>query len=412
MATGEDRLQQLEDKLAHYEPAIVFLMTNQDFFTKIKDNLSPAFDQLVQDAHKLRVDVDTIRTTDISAQIQQLVPPIAQQEVSQQEVQLTTKIIYEVRKHLKPAFDSDLNTLRMDLMDLGDKTEASLKTVNKTFDDFRRDTNKNMATKADIEELELKIPDMESVHSTTSVSSSDSDKGKMIPPAEFSGKRGDWKSFMSRLQFHFINYPKTYPTDTKKILFMITRLGDTSAYKYIQNYVNDFEKPEHSRPAFLTNYELFVKTLRTSFGDAQANIIAEAQIHKLTQGTSSASDYSNKFIDLADNLDWNDAALISAYRRGLSTRIQDLINVSDKEEPKDFNGFKDLAVSYDQKLFAQLINNRNTPNTSTNRLQPATSRPPGPSITHSKPAPTTSTPSTATPMDLSQAHHISNDERN
>ena len=58
-----------------------------------------------------------------------------------------------------------------------------------------------------------------------------------------------------------------------------------------------------------------------SFGDTHANIIAEAQIHKLTQGTSSASDYSNKFIDLADNLDWNDAALISAYHYGLSTKI-------------------------------------------------------------------------------------------
>ncbi|KAF9367236.1 hypothetical protein CPB97_006044, partial [Podila verticillata] len=70
-----------------------------------------------------------------------------------------------------------------------------------------------------------------------------------------------------------------------------------------------------------------------------ANIVAEAQIHKLTQGTSSASDYSNKFIDLADNLDWNDAALISAHQHGLNAKIQDLINISDRDEPKDFNSF-------------------------------------------------------------------------
>jgi hypothetical protein len=66
----------------------------------------------------------------------------------------------------------------------------------------------------------------------------------MPPPAEFSGKRNDWKSFMSRIQFHFITHPQAYPSDTKKILFMITRLGDTSAYKYIQNYANYFEKPD------------------------------------------------------------------------------------------------------------------------------------------------------------------------
>ncbi|KAG0007568.1 hypothetical protein BGZ81_004780, partial [Podila clonocystis] len=168
-------------------------------------------------------------------------------------------------------------------MNLQDHTEAKMKDAERTFDDFHSDTHKNMATKSDIQEVELKISATEPGQTTVSVPSSDADKGKMIPPAEFSGKRGDWKSFMSRIKFHFINYPKTYTTDTKKILFMITRLGDTSAYKYIQNYADSFEKPEEERPNFIKDYSLFVKTMRNSFGDAQANIVAEAQIHKLTQ---------------------------------------------------------------------------------------------------------------------------------
>ena len=268
-----------------------------------------------------------------------------------------------------------------------------------------------MATKADIEGLELQIAALEP-GKPSSGPIADTNQGKMPPPAEFSGKRNDWKSFMSRIRFHFITHPQAYPSDTKKILFVITHLGDTSAYKYIQNYANYFEKPDGERPEFIKDYDLFIKTMRNSFGDAQANIVAEAQIHKLTQGTSSASDYSNKFIDLADNLDWNDAALISAFRRGLNSRIQDLINISDKEEPKDFNSFKDLAVSYDQKLFAQSINNKYTTSNNTTRPHQITPRlPPVPSITLNRPAPPAPAQSTATPMDLSQAKHISAEER-
>jgi hypothetical protein len=286
-----------------------------------------------------------------------------------------------------------------------------MKAAYNLIDDFRRDTTQVMATKADIEGLELQIAALEP-GKPSSGPVADTNQGKMPPPAEFSGKRNDWKSFMSRIQFHFITHPQAYPSDTKKILFMITCLGDTSAYKYIQNYANYFEKPDGERPEFIKDYDLFIKTMRNSFGDAQANIVAEAQIHKLTQGTSSASDYSNKFIDLADNLDWNDAALISAFRRGLNSRIQDLINISDKEEPKDFNSFKDLAVSYDQKLFAQSINNKYTTSNNTTRPHQITPRlPPVPSITLNRPAPPAPAQSTATPMDLSQAKHISAEER-
>ncbi|KAF9271585.1 hypothetical protein BGZ74_005879, partial [Mortierella antarctica] len=265
MATIDEAFLALQDKVNRYESAFQFFLNNEAFFSGVKDNLGSAIDQLRTDVLKLQ-------------EVTSMIPAQVEQELGNQEANLIAKVVYEVRKTLKPNFDKDLNTLRTDLTGLEDSTESKMKEAFTLINDFRRDTTKVMATKADIEGLELKIAAIEPGN-PTSGPIADTNQGKMPLPAEFSGKRNDWKSFMSRVRFHFITHPQAYPSDTKKILFVITRLGDTSAYKYIQNYANFFEKPDEERPDFIKDYDLFIKTMRNSFGDAQANIVAEAQIH-------------------------------------------------------------------------------------------------------------------------------------
>ena len=73
-----------------------------------------------------------------------------------------------------------------------------MKAAYNLIDDFRQDTTQVMATKADIEGLELQIAALEP-GKPSSGPIADTNQGKMPPPAEFSGKRNDWKSFMSRI---------------------------------------------------------------------------------------------------------------------------------------------------------------------------------------------------------------------
>ena len=125
----------------------------------------------------------------------------------------------------------------------------------------------------------------------------------------------------------FTGSPKLYPTDSDKILFTISRLGDNAAFKYMQRYVTDFEKPPEDRPDMIKDYKHFCKVMKKTFGIQNADIVAEAQLSRLTQGTGSTLDYTNKFMELAADIDWNDPAKISAYRKGLNPEVLKMISI-------------------------------------------------------------------------------------
>ena len=98
MATTDQAFQELQDKVNRYESAFQFFLNNEVFFSGVKDNLGSAIDQLRTDVLKLQEVTNTI-------------PAQVERELGNQEANLITKIVYEVRKTLKPNFDTDLNTL-------------------------------------------------------------------------------------------------------------------------------------------------------------------------------------------------------------------------------------------------------------------------------------------------------------
>ncbi|KAI1286598.1 hypothetical protein EDD11_010608, partial [Mortierella claussenii] len=65
----------------------------------------------------------------------------------------------------------------------------------------------------------------------------------------------------------------------------------------------------------------------------------------------SAVDYTNKFQELASDLEWNDSALIAHYRRGLKV---DVIKAIDMLEtvPTEFSAFTQKAIDLDSKQYA------------------------------------------------------------
>ncbi|KAI7818578.1 hypothetical protein BC939DRAFT_506429 [Gamsiella multidivaricata] len=121
-------------------------------------------------------------------------------------------------------------------------------------------------------------------------------------------------------------------------------------------------------------------------------------------------DYTNKFVELASETDWNDAAKISQYRLGLKDAVQDMLALVD--EPKEFSEFTAKAINIDKRQYARYVEKQHSPTThrSNSSTTSSTSRPP---ITVSRPAispapppalPAPSAPSMA--MDLSQARHL------
>jgi len=158
-----------------------------------------------------------------------------------------------------------------------------------------------------------------------------STKPKHDAPALFSGKREDWKTFQAQLELFFLNSAPLYPADVDKIMFSISRLGDTPAFKYMEKYIPSFKLPPEERPHLLSDLNTFFKIMSKTFGVTNAHVLAESQLRHLKQ-RASALDYTNKFVNLAADTKWNDAAMISQYRLGLKDSVQDIMASHDEPE--------------------------------------------------------------------------------
>ncbi|KAF9917457.1 Retrotransposon-derived protein peg10 [Linnemannia zychae] len=248
--------------------------------------------------------------------------------------------------------------------------QSEIQEIRKTLDDFHRDATAIYATK---EDLKTARSDSELTPKT---------KGKMALPDSFSGKRDDWKTFASHLTLYLTANESLYPTDTDKITFAISRLGDGSAFKYMMQYIPKLKEP----PALL----------------------------QLRQ-KGSAIDYTTKFQELASDLDWNDPALISHYRRGLKAEVVKVIDIL-PNIPITFTSFVQKAIEIDSKQYASYLDLHNR--SSTTHQSKTTNNPkmsnivPRTTTPAATPSPNISSPySPSMAMDLSQARHISIEEK-
>ncbi|KAK5823039.1 hypothetical protein F5H01DRAFT_317587 [Linnemannia elongata] len=127
------------------------------------------------------------------------------------------------------------------------------------------------------------LASMKTLIEVSPAKSSTSPSPKFEPPAVFSGKREDWKTFQSRLELYFLNTDSLYPTDANKIMFAISRLGDTPAFKYMEKHIPSFKLPEEEQPKIICQLDVFFKSMSKTFGVTNAHVLAESQLRALTQ---------------------------------------------------------------------------------------------------------------------------------
>lgn len=363
-----DHILEIVDTFKKLESSMIFLNENLEFFKILASTLNGRLSMLEQAV-----------TVGIPAQI------------SHQASQDKTNLLEQIKTNTLSSVRDELQAIRQ------------------TMDDFRRDATANWATKTDLEIVKLG-----SSGSTNTVANS---KSKVPAPIAFSGKREDWKSFSSHLSLFFTANTSQYPSDNDKILFAISRLGNGSAFKFMEQYIPDFQKPAASRPMIISNYDTFINTLSENFGIQNAHVVAEAQLRVLKQ-KHSAMDYTNRFLELASETDWNDSAKISQYRLGLKDTVQDILALTD--EPADFATFTSKAINIDKRLYARQVE-KNSQTSSRSILSPSSAATPTrtqhtnrntitqhPTTSSNLPSAPDSAPSMA--MDLSHAQHRSIDE--
>jgi hypothetical protein len=363
MATTNERFLSLEQRfepLTTLEPSLEFLHTNLEFFRNLCNNLET----------RLRA-LEVMTLESAPARLKSLEAAVSVFDRSSLVTEVTAMTY---------------NSLREDIS-----------SIQKTMDDFRRDATALYATKSDLE------------GSRPTSTSSPSTKGKMALPEVFSGKREDWKVFASHLTLYLSAHKDSYPLDSDKITFAVSRLGNGSAFKYMMDFIPKLNGPVALRPPIVTNFDLFLKTMKDTFGVQNANVVSEAQLLQLRQ-KGSAVDYTNKFLELSSDLSgWTDAPLITHYRRGLKPEVVRAIDGL-QVVPATFPEFTQKAIELDSKQYATFLELQNRPSVATPKSnQTPTNLVRRPATTPSASSAPPPAPSMA--MDLSQVRHITPEEK-
>jgi hypothetical protein len=98
----------------------------------------------------------------------------------------------------------------------------------------------------------------------------------------------------------------------------------------------------------LNSWPLFKASLSATFPQQDKEGLSAAKIRTLQQGTRSASAYVSKFRQLAADLPWSDAALMSQFRMGLNNDVKNMLVYTDR--PDTLATLTDLAICCDQRI--------------------------------------------------------------
>jgi Retrotransposon gag protein len=165
---------------------------------------------------------------------------------------------------------------------------------------------------------------------------------KLVLPEKFSGRHNELRNFISSVQNTFDLQPSRFHSDRVKTGFIGSLChGDALTW---------YRSLQETDSALLYNYHNFIDEFKAYFGDPYFQENARRNLLQLSQGRTSASNYTAKFRRLAADTSFNDETLRYHYERGLSPNVQRAIAVNDKS----FANVEELmkyAIKVDNRLF-------------------------------------------------------------
>jgi hypothetical protein len=158
---------------------------------------------------------------------------------------------------------------------------------------------------------------------------------------KFDGTRPKFRGFVNQVRLIIQLHPRRYLDDTTHVRFVGTLLIGTAATWFAHIL-------ETSSP-LLQDFNAFMAKFEAVFGDSDKARISANKLHRLQQGTRSATVYASKFRQLTCDVNWGEAALIDQFRCGLRDDVQDLLLTL--VDPSSFSKVITQAIQCDNRLF-------------------------------------------------------------
>jgi Ty3 transposon capsid-like protein len=147
---------------------------------------------------------------------------------------------------------------------------------------------------------------------------SSNEKVKVRNPEPFNGSEPcKLRNFLVSCNLHFCDRPKTFATDEKKILFVLSYLKG-SAISWFEPGLMDKSNSAH----WIWNFDAFLNELETNFGPHDPVGDAEKELTEISmKDHHRVMKYNVDFWKLASRVDWNESTLYAHYFSGLPARL-------------------------------------------------------------------------------------------
>ena len=164
---------------------------------------------------------------------------------------------------------------------------------------------------------------------------------RIVLPEKFDETRSKFRDFVNHIRLIFCLQAQRYPTAEIQI-GLIGGLLTRAAFSWFLPLL------EKNSP-LLTDLDAFLVEFTNAFGETDRAHTTTTKLRSLQQRPRAASVYVAKFRQLACDVDWDDNALISAFRWGLRDDVKDLLlNLPD---PTSLSEAITQAVRCDNRLF-------------------------------------------------------------
>lgn len=164
-------------------------------------------------------------------------------------------------------------------------------------------------------------------------------------PPTFSGVTKDVANFISHVKLVTLMYPKKFPNDLTKVLYMCSYMTG-SAFTWCQPFLEFVDTPDVN-PCMLS-FPLFLDEFRTAFGEVNELENAEDKILDLKQGTRPASEHTAEFRRLAMRIGWDSSPLLAIYRKSLNDRIRR--ELATRDMPTRIWDYANKVIDLDNKM--------------------------------------------------------------
>ena len=176
---------------------------------------------------------------------------------------------------------------------------------------------------------------------TVAVTTPPTNEPRIGLPDKFDGTRSKFRGFVNQIRLIIRMEPLRYPTEETQVGLIGTLLSGTA--------LSWFSPLVEKDSPLLQDFYGFLEEFTNTFGETDKERTATTKICSLQQRLRAASVYAAEFRQLACDVDWDDKALISAFRWGLRDDVKDLLlNLPD---PTTLSEAITQAVRCDNRLF-------------------------------------------------------------